>query len=219
MSVVGSRLVSPLFTYLSSMKQIQFVAAGSLLAGLLGLGSPAQAQQESRSEANSVSQRLVEDFGLISKGRLLNLSPSDAQNLATIVQRGNGNQAVANQQYTGAGGGANQAFILQVGSDNKAELAQRGSGNTTTLNQDGDGNKAISRVVGDGNTTTLNQLGNDNSYVRDVETSKVGFTLTQNGNSNVLRQTGSQVLAPPRYEVEMRGNGIQLSIHTGRIGQ
>ena len=201
------------------MKQIQFVAAGSLLAGLLGLGSPAQAQQESRSEANSVSQRLVEDFGLISKGKLLDLNSSDAQNLATIVQRGNGNQAVANQQYTGAGGGANQAFILQVGSENKAELAQRGSGNTTTLNQDGDGNKVTSRVVGDGNTTTLNQLGNGNSYVRDVETNRVGFTLTQNGNNNKLLQTGSQVLAPPRYEVEMRGNGIQLSIQTGRIGQ
>lgn len=199
------------------MKQLQFVAAGSLLAGLLGLGSPAQAQQESRSEANSASQRLVEDFGLISKGKLLDLNSSDVQNLATIVQRGNGNQAVANQHNTGRD--INQAFILQVGSENKAELAQRGSGNTTTLNQDGNGNKVTSRVVGDGNTTTLNQLGNGNSYVRDVETNRVGFTLTQDGNSNVLRQTGSQALAPPRYEVEMRGNGIQLSIHTGRIGQ
>ena len=201
------------------MKQLQFVAAGSLLAGLLGLGSPAQAQQESRSEANSASQRLVEDFGLISKGRLLDLNSSDVQNLATIVQRGNGNQAVANQQYTGAGGGANQAFILQVGSGNKAELAQRGSGNTTTLNQHGDDNEAVSRVVGNNNTTTLNQFGDRNSYVRDVATDGANVELTQRGNSNVLRQTGSQVSAPPRYEVEMRGNGIQLSIHTGRIGQ
>ena len=199
------------------MKQIQFVAAGSLLAGLLGLGSPAQAQQESRSEANSASQRLVEDFGLISKGRLLDLNLSNVQNLATIVQQGNGNQAVANQHNTGRA--INQAFIQQVGSGNKAELVQRGSNNTTTLNQHGHDNEAVSRVLGDGNTTTLNQLGNGNSYVRDVETSKVGFTLTQDGNSNVLRQTGSQTLAPPRYEVEMRGNGIQLSIHTGRIGQ
>ena len=212
------------------MKQLQFVAAGSLLAGLLGLSSPAQAQQESQSEANSASQRLVEDFGLISKGRLLDLSPSDAQNLATIVQQGNGNQAVANQQYTGAGGGANQAFILQVGSENKAELAQRGSGNTatlnqegsnntTTLNQNGDGNMATSRVVGDGNTTTLTQEGNKNTFVRDVGTEGKGFKLTQTGNENYLKQTGSQALTPPRYEVEMRGNGIQLSIHTGRIGQ
>ena len=201
------------------MKQIQFVAAGSLLAGLLGLSSPAQAQQESRSEANSASQRLVEDFGLISKGRLLDLSPSDAQNLATIVQQGNGNQAVANQQYTGAGGGANQAFILQVGSGNKAELAQRGSGNTTMLNQDGDGNEAVSRVVGNNNTTALNQFGDRNSFVRDVATDGASIKLTQDGNNNKLLQTGSQVLAPPRYEVEMRGNGIQLSIHTGRIGQ
>ena len=199
------------------MKQIQFLAAGSLLAGLLGLGSPAQAQQESQSEANSASQRLVEDFGLISKGKLLDLNSSDVQNLATIVQQGNGNQAVANQHNTGRD--INQAFIQQVGSGNEAELVQRGSGNTTTLNQRGGDNEAVSRVVGDGNTTTLNQFGNRNSFVRDVETNRVDFTLTQDGNSNVLRQTGSQVLAPPRYEVEMRGNGIQLSIHTGRIGQ
>ena len=199
------------------MKQIQFVAAGSLLAGLLGLGSPAQAQQESRSEANSASQRLVEDFGLISKGKLLDLNSSDVQNLATIVQRGNGNQAVANQHNTG--GDINQAFIQQVGSGNKAELVQRGSGNTTTLNQRGDKNEAVSRVVGNDNTTTLNQFGDRNSFVRDVATKETIIELTQNGNNNVLRQTGSQALAPPRYEVEMRGNGIQLSIHTGRIGQ
>ena len=199
------------------MKQIQFVAAGSLLAGLLGLGSPAQAQQESRSEANSASQRLVEDFGLISKGKLLDLNSSDVQNLATIVQRGNGNQAVANQHNTG--GDINQAFIQQVGSGNKAELVQRGSGNTTTLNQRGHDNEAVSRVVGNNNTTTLNQFGDRNSFVRDVATKETIIELTQNGNNNVLRQTGSQALAPPRYEVEMRGNGIQLSIHTGRIGQ
>ncbi|SET03934.1 hypothetical protein [Hymenobacter actinosclerus] len=199
------------------MKQLRFFASFGLLTWLLSWASVAQAQQEGHSEAGSVSQRLVEDFGLSANDRLLGPSAANTRNLAELVQLGNSNKAKANQNNPGSV--ANQAYITQVGSFNEATLAQRGSGNTTVINQLGQDNKATSKVSGDNNNTKLNQIGNRNEFERDVTTNQTDFKLTQFGNGNKLRQTGTESLAPPRYEVEMRGNGIQLSIQNGRIGQ
>ncbi|NVO30312.1 hypothetical protein [Hymenobacter lapidiphilus] len=199
------------------MKQLRFFASAGLLACLLGWANVAQAQQEGQSEANNASQRLVEDFGFSALDQLPAPATLNTRNLAKLVQLGTFNKARAEQDNPGSF--ANQAYILQVGSFNEAILVQRGSGNTTTINQQGNDNTATSKVRGDGNTTKLNQIGNGNEFVRDVTTNQTSFTLTQFGNSNKLRQTGTESLAPPRYEVEMRGNGIQLSIQNGRIGQ
>lgn len=199
------------------MKKLRFLASAGLLASLLSWASVAQAQQEGRSEAGSASQRLVEDFGLSTGDRLLDPSLANTRNLAKVVQLGSSNRAIAEQNNPGSA--ANQAYIMQVGSANEATLAQQGSGNSTTINQQGRGNQATSRVQGNDNTTKLNQIGNDNRLVRDVITDQTDFKLTQLGNNNQLRQTGTESLAPPRYEVEMKGNGIQLSIQNGRIGQ
>lgn len=199
------------------MKQLRFFVSAGLLAGLLSWANVAQAQQEGRSEAGSASQRLVEDFGLSASDRLLSPSLANTRNLAKLVQLGDFNKARAEQNNSGTI--VNQAYITQVGFSNEATLAQKGSGNTTTINQFGQGNQATSKVSGDNNTTNLNQIGNDNRLVRDVTTDQTDFKLTQLGNNNQLRQTGTESLAPPRYEVEMRGNGIQLSIQNGRIGQ
>lgn len=199
------------------MKQLRFFVTVGLLTSLLGWANLAQAQQEGRSEAGSASQRLVEDFGLTPGSQLANANRLNVQNLASIVQQGNANKAVANQYNPG--NTVNQAFILQVGDANEANLAQQGSGNTTTIRQQGQGNQATSSVTGDNNTNEINQIGNDNRIVRDVTTDQTNVRLSLIGNNNQLRQTGTQSLAPPRYEVEMRGNGIQLSIENGRIGQ
>ncbi len=199
------------------MKQLRFFTSASLLVWLLSWVNMAQAQQQGLSEAASASQRLVEDFGLAAGDQSLTPLLTNTRNLAKLVQLGNSNKARAEQYNPGAT--ANQAFITQVGFFNEALLTQKGSGNTTTINQLGRGNQATSKVEGDGNTTRLNQIGNDNRLVRDVATNQTDFKLTQLGNNNQLRQTGTESLAPPRYEVEMRGNGIQLSIQNGRIGQ
>ncbi|NVO84746.1 hypothetical protein [Hymenobacter terrestris] len=199
------------------MKQLRFFASVGLLTCLLGWANVAQAQQEGQSEANSASQRLVEDFGFSALDRLPVPATLNTRNLAKLVQLGSFNKARAEQDNPGSF--ANQAYILQVGSSNEALLIQKGSGNTTTLNQQGSDNRAMSKVQGDNNTTKLNQIGNGNEFERDVATSQTEFTLTQFGNNNRLRQTGTESLAPPRYEVEMKGNGIQLSIQNGRIGQ
>ncbi|MBT2556812.1 hypothetical protein J7E24_03375 [Hymenobacter sp. ISL-91] len=199
------------------MKQLRFFASAGLLTCLLSWANVAQAQQEGQSEANSVSQRLVEDFGFSALDQLVTPATLNTRNLAKLVQLGSFNKARAEQDNPGSF--ANQAYILQVGSSNEATLTQRGSGNTTTLNQLGYNNKATSKVQGDNNTTKLNQIGNGNDFVRDVATNQTDFKLTQLGNNNQLRQTGTESLAPPRYEVEMKGNGIQLSIQNGRIGQ
>ncbi|OWP62947.1 hypothetical protein CDA63_11210 [Hymenobacter amundsenii] len=199
------------------MKQFRFFASLSLFVWLLSWANMAQAQQQGLSEAGSSSQRLVEDFGLLVGDQSLAPSLTSTRNLAKLVQLGNLNKAQAQQDNPG--NIANQAYITQVGLSNEAVLVQKGSGNTTTINQFGQRNQATSKVSGDNNTTKLNQIGNDNRLVRDVATNQTDFKLTQLGNNNQLRQTGTESLAPPRYEVEMRGNGIQLSIQNGRIGQ
>ncbi|RFP66019.1 hypothetical protein D0N36_06000 [Hymenobacter lapidiphilus] len=199
------------------MKKLRFFASAGLVACLLGWANGAQAQQEGQSEANSAAQRLAEDLGLSALERLPVPLPSNAQNLAKLVQLGSSNIAEARQNNPGTL--LNQAYITQVGFSNEAYLTQNGSGNTTTINQKGYGNKATREVTGDNNKTLLNQIGNKNTI--DVSETRSGTDLKvlQLGNKNELRQANSESLPPARYEVEMLGNGIKLSIQNGRIGQ
>ncbi|QJX46573.1 hypothetical protein HMJ29_06325 [Hymenobacter taeanensis] len=188
-----------------------------LVAGIvsIGAGTGAVAQQLGRSEAATAEQRLAEDIG--ADWRNLPVVLQNVQNLSEIVQKGDNNKASTIQNNPG--NTANQAYIMQVGDYNEAMLRQMGSGNATRITQDGNDNKVTSAVKGDNNTTELNQYGDGNQLLRDVITNGADVKLTQTGNNNALIQRGTETLAPPKYEVDMRGNGIKLTIEQGRIGQ
>ncbi|WP_019948358.1 hypothetical protein [Hymenobacter aerophilus] len=199
------------------MKQLRFFTFASLLACLVSWANVAQAQQEGHSEANTASQRLIEDYGLSALDRLPIPSLANPQNLAKLVQLGNSNKAKADQYNPGTE--VNQAYIVQVGSFNTASLTQNGSGNTTIINQKGDDNKATSNVNGNNNVVDLNQIGNRNRIVRDVATDGREVFILQKGDDLRINQTSTQATAPPRYSIEMIGTSMQISIETGRIGQ
>ncbi|QNH63607.1 hypothetical protein [Hymenobacter sediminicola] len=187
-----------------------------LLSLLLIGGNPAFAQQLGRSEAATAEQRLLEDIG----PGWVDTNPAlvpNAQNAATIVQQGSANRATSTQNNPGTN--PNLTSIMQVGDLNQAYVAQRGSGNNTSVKQNGDRNLVNSAVTGDNNTTKLVQNGDGNEFIRDAITNNTNVTITQDGVNNRLVQQGSQTQTPPRYEVEMRGNGINLTIEQGRIGQ
>jgi minor curlin subunit len=182
----------------------------------LGTGTTAFCQQVGKSEAATAEQRLAEDVGADWR----NLPASflgNLQNLSEVVQKGNSNKAITLQNNPS--NVVNQAYILQVGSFNEASVAQNGSGNTTRVQQHGSDNQVVSSVNGNDNITNLNQSGFGNRIVRDVTTDGADVKLTQTGNGNALTQRGTESMAPPAYEVEMRGNGIKLTIEQGRVGQ
>jgi hypothetical protein len=183
-----------------------------LLSGLSLTAAPAAAQQLGLSDADTPEQRLAEDLGAgfqtVTKP-LLTVLPN-TQNMSDVVQLGFRNQATTIQNNPGME--ANQAYILQVGSLNTSAVTQNGSGNVTHVTQKGRSNNVVSEVTGNNNVTTLTQQGDDNHIVRQVATENAEFTLLQTGNNNRLNQLGNESQAPQRYSVEMKGNGIKLSI-------
>ena len=199
------------------MKRLLFIP---LSAGLVfGTASAALSQQLGRSDASTVEQRLAEDLGAGWRTRLPAVFLGNVQNLSDIAQQGNTNKATTIQNNPGID--ANQAYITQAGSQNEAYLRQDGSGNSTQIRQDGSYNTAKSGVTGNNNKTTLLQQGDNNLLERDILTTvnNTDITLKQIGNNNALTQRATDTALPPKYEVEMRGNGIKLTIEQGKIGQ
>ncbi|AMJ67445.1 hypothetical protein [Hymenobacter sp. PAMC 26628] len=205
------------------------------LTGTLALGTAAaQAQQRPASEAATAGVRLAEDIGL---ERL----PGDgaplggAQNAATLLQNGTGNAARIDQQSLSTL--SNQAYVVQVGAANVVGLAQagansayvsqNGTGNTTSFTQDGQGNtsaimqkgtanKLTGLVKGDNNTVNVTQDGQGNTVESKIQESNRAYEIKQYGTNNTLKQLESTTQAKG-YGVEMRGNGINLTIEQGKI--
>ena len=136
-------------------------------------------------------------------------------------------------------GNSNEAFIKQVGDDNASRLAILGSNNKTDITQSGRRNLLELDLVGNNNPIVVKQFGNNNVYDVDLNVSNTPVNLVQNGNSNrvvssltatdreysirqygnnnVLNQVeGNATLLQKGYNVEMRGNGIRMTIEQGR---
>lgn len=151
--------------------------------------------------------------------------------------------AADNVAFLSQVGSNNDSFIAQVGDQNLARLSIVGSGNTTAVLQDGNKNRFEMTVTGDNNPVSLTQLGDNNAYVMDLNASNTPVNLVQNGagnrvsssltainnrqynisqygNNNLLNQAEGRgaTLAPQGYSVEMRGNGIRMTIDQGRVG-
>ncbi len=136
-------------------------------------------------------------------------------------------------------GNSNEAYIRQVGDYNASRLAIIGNGNKTEIIQEGRRNLFDMDLTGNNNPVSVKQFGNNNVYDVDLNASNTPVNLVQNGisnrvvsnltgtnreynigqygNNNVLTQVEGNTVLQKGYSVEMRGNGIRLSIEQGRV--
>lgn len=160
-------------------------------------------------------------------------APLQSRRLAPVLNNAD-NVAILNQL-----GNNNESFITQVGDNNLTRLAIEGSNNNTTIVQRGDRNTFDMDLTGNNNPVTLKQLGNNNVYDMDLNASNTPINLVQQGNgnrvssdltgtnrqynisqygnNNLLNQVEGSSILPQGYNVEMRGNGIRLTIEQGRV--
>ncbi|WP_426490975.1 hypothetical protein [Hymenobacter sp. 102] len=174
-----------------------------------------QRLEGSTSEAATAEQRLAETIGV----ERLPVGPAaaiaDTRNLAILLQNGNDNRATATQYNTG--GAVNQAYIVQVGNYNLADVTQDGAGNTATVGQNGNRNQARLTVDGNDNAIAITQEGNRNVVQGTVEADARRYQIAQYGNGNTLTQLENSTASPQGYSIEMRGQGIRLSVEQGRV--
>ncbi|MDO7850710.1 hypothetical protein [Hymenobacter convexus] len=211
------------------------------LTGVMALfACSAQAQQRMPSEAATSEQRLAEDIGLDQ----LPTSSGATRNNSVLVQTGTGNVSKLDQQSLAspenqayleqAGfsntaamnqiGGGNRVYLLQNGASNTAGFTQRGQGNTTTLSQQGGGNKITGTsgnseftLEGDRNTLKISQTGVNNTVKGDVRESDRTYDIRQYGVNNTLTQIETSSQTPKGYSIEMRGQGINLTIEQSKV--
>ena len=211
-----------------AMKTIFALCIGWLALWLVP--SAAQAQQQSRAatDAPTAAQQLVEEIGIerLPTGALVSRI-HDARNLSVVEQSRDGNKATIVQVSLGAG--PNQALIVQAGAANILSLDQYGTYNTTnltlqgnsnvgTVNQRGSDNSFDGRIVGDRNKLDVLQNGHGNRSVLEVEANGRTYPVVQIGNdNNLVQREAANSMAPKGYGVEMRGNGIRLTIEQGRV--
>lgn len=189
----------------------------------------AQAQGHNPDLPASAAQQVVEEIGLDRFNITVSgLRPIDARNLSVLRQTGQSNQATI--QQVSEGNGPNQALVVQAGNanitdfyqyggHNEANLKLQGDSNTGSVYQNGSKNTYDGRVMGDNNKVNVVQDGDDNHAVLDV-TDSYGrsYPVRQVGNKNELTQReAAGTTAPLGYGVEMRGNGIRLTIEQGRV--
>ena len=136
-------------------------------------------------------------------------------------------------------GNNNESYMAQIGDYNLSRLAITGSNNSTTVTQQGNRNTFDMDLTGNNNPVSLKQSGNNNVYNMDLNASNTPVNLVQDGNSNrvsssltgnnrqynisqygnnnLLNQVEGNSILPQGYSVEMRGNGIRLSIEQGHV--
>lgn len=216
------------------------------LTGLFALATvwagTAQAQEMS---ATSHEQQLVEAVGLerLPAG-VVRPALANVQNVTGLLQTGNGNVAridqqtlanTGNQAYIAQVGEANILGLSQMGGNNRLYVAQNGSGNAAAYSQEGQNNStSITQngtqnrihgvkngsdlvLAGDNNTMKITQTGDNNTVKGDVRESNRTYEIRQYGRDNTLTQVESTLQTPKGYTVEMRGQGINLSIEQSKV--
>lgn len=219
------------------MKQT-FICAFTAAAAFMALA--AQAQQRMPSEAATSEQRLAEDIGV----DRLPATSGDTRNTSVLLQTGTGNvshleqQSLAspeNQAYleqAGYGntldmtqvGGGNRAYFLQNGAGNTAGFTQKGQGNTAAISQLGAGNKLTGTtgsgdftLEGNRNSLKITQTGVNNLVKGEIRESDRTYDIRQYGSNNTLTQIETSLQTPKGYSIEMRGQGINLTIEQSKV--
>jgi minor curlin subunit len=194
-----------------NMKTFLFICTCS---GLLAFSGIACAQG---SEEISTGQLLMQTGTLSTDGPTVSESRVADANQATLFQQGNLNQGTIDQNLLSAGRG-NAAAISQNGNNNAAAALQTGYYNRTLITQVGNRNVVVSDIQGNNTESVISQDGNRNRVDQEIKRDNQRYLVEQMGNNNHLIQretSGSH----PGYEVEMRGNGIQIMIEQGRVSR
>ena len=99
-----------------------------------------------------------------------------------------------------------------------AALRLTGNKNTGNLGQNGSSNTSDMRLTGNNNNLDVTQNGQGNSATLDATGSNRRYVINQLGDNNVLKQQeGLNSSLPRGYNVDMRGNGIRLTIEQGNV--
>ncbi len=208
-----------------------FLAVTSLFAA-----APTKAQLRGSSEAATIEQRLGEDLGI---ERLPTATPeaSRSRNVTALLQMGAGNSARLDQRELSAQGnqayvvqvgvanilgvnqigGENKAYVTQRGVDNRTSFTQDGQSNTSTITQQGTSNRLTGVVDGDRNEVNVHQDGANNQINGEIRQDGRTYNIKQYGIGNTLNQLESTNQVNRGYNVEMRGNGINLTIQQGKV--
>jgi len=208
------------------MKRFFYLCLAGLAYWLLP--TAARAQTRPAADAPSTAQQLVEEIGLDRlPGGLAIPRVKDARSLSVLEQTGDRNQATITQVSLGNGtnealivqaGAANIAFLNQFGTDNTTSLRLKGDGNIGKVDQRGSNNSFDGRIAGDNNKLDVYQDGHGNSSTLDVAGDSRKYPVVQIGDNNSLVQReAANSMAPKGYGVEMRGNGIRLTIEQGHV--
>jgi minor curlin subunit len=205
----------------------KFLASCIGLLAFWGVPTLAHAQNNGSEKLVSAAQQLIEEIGLDHlPASITALKPADARNLSALKQTGSNNEATIEQINIGSL--PNQSLIVQAGIGNIVGLYQSGFDNTSTLKlkgdknigkiaQDGSSNSFDGQITGHDNTFDVVQTGSGNHSTLDVVSNGRDYPVLQQGNNNSLVQReGPASTAPLGYGVEMRGNGIRLTIEQGR---
>jgi minor curlin subunit len=189
-----------------------------LLAALAFSAATAQAQNSQDPQDISTGQLLIQAGEIVQASPAgFNSTPSAGANQALLQQQGNLNVSSIDQSILSAGRG-NVASVVQNGNSNAAAAIQTGAYNQTTITQTGNQNVVVSKVEGYNTESEVSQRGNRNRVEQEIDRDNRRYTVEQIGNNNRLIQretTGNN----PGYEVEMRGNGIQVMIEQGRVSR
>ena len=212
------------------------VATGTAFAAQAQLPEPSNTSRE---------QQLVETVGLdrLTTGAPLP-TLNTVQNVTGLLQTGTGNAARIDQQNLAATpnqayvaqigeanvlntvqfGSNNRLFVNQNGGGNNADYTQNGRNNATTITQNGFQNKVQGEATGtdflldgDNNTMKITQLGDNNVVRGQVRENNRIYEIRQQGSNNTLTQIESSAQTPKGYTVEMRGQGINLTIEQGSV--
>lgn len=183
-------------------------------SGLLALSGTAFAQG---AEDVSTGQLLLQTGALPTDGLTTSEARVATANQATLIQQGNQNQGTIDQSILSAGRG-NAAAISQNGNNNAAAALQTGFYNRTLITQVGNRNVVVSDIQGNNTESVITQDGNRNRVDQEIKRDNQNYSVEQIGNNNHLiqRETSGR---NPGYEVEMRGNGIQIMIEQGRVSR
>ena len=153
-------------------------------------------------------QQVVSTIGVQTLSTVIN-------NSANIQQVGNFNQATINQ-INSNGLSQNIASIVQNNDYNQAQITQNGSGNNSSIAQNGNGNQAEINVTGDNNNTQIIQTGNYNIASENINTSATQYIISQIGDNNTI-QRYDDIQSPKAYIVSQVGNSMHLIISTTSI--
>ncbi len=141
-------------------------------------------EEELLTETN---QSIVEQQGVDNSVSVLQRQAGLEANLAEVMQNGNFNSAILQQQGSG-----NQAAVLQNGLNNSYELNLTGEGNIIGVVQNGNENSVLQNLEGVRNLEIeILQEGNENEIIQELNgNSNMGFQIIQSGNGlkAVIRQ-------------------------------